>query len=100
MGLIRLSADDFARNDPYVKDGLVNRWYVKPWNVVFGRHELMPDTGRQRLPHRTSRLLRGKVTLNGSPLKEGDGAAVSSEQELHFMGDAPEGGEVLLFDLP
>jgi uncharacterized protein len=28
--------EDFARNDPYVKDGLVTRWYVKPWNVVVG----------------------------------------------------------------
>jgi redox-sensitive bicupin YhaK (pirin superfamily) len=53
-------------------------------------------------PHRYAwvQVLRGKVSLNGSPLKEGDGAAVSSERELHFMGDAPEGGEVLLFDLP
>ena len=44
-------------------------------------------------------VLRGNVSLNGSRLNEGDGAAVSDEQELHLMGDAPEGGEVLLFDL-
>ena len=29
-------ADDFARNDPYVKRGLVTRWEVRPWAVVIG----------------------------------------------------------------
>jgi uncharacterized protein len=29
-------AEDFARNDPYVLNGLVTRWQVKPWNVVIG----------------------------------------------------------------
>ncbi len=29
-------ADDFARNDPYVVNGLITRWQVKPWNVVVG----------------------------------------------------------------
>jgi uncharacterized protein YciI len=27
-------AEDFARNDPYVTNGLVTRWQVRPWNVV------------------------------------------------------------------
>ena len=27
-------AEDFARNDPYVINGLVTRWQVRPWNVV------------------------------------------------------------------
>jgi uncharacterized protein len=27
-------AEDFARNDPYVINGLVTNWTVKPWNVV------------------------------------------------------------------
>jgi quercetin 2,3-dioxygenase len=49
--------------------------------------------------HAWVQVLRGKVSLNGSPLTEGDGAAVSGEQEVHVTGDAPEGGEVLLFDL-
>jgi len=30
------TAEEFARNDPYVKNGLVTRWKVKPWNVVIG----------------------------------------------------------------
>ena len=29
-------AQDFARADPYVTQGLVTRWKVKPWNVVVG----------------------------------------------------------------
>ncbi|GAB4413649.1 MAG: YciI-like protein [Bacteroidia bacterium] len=30
------SATVFARQDPYVAQGLVVRWYVRPWNVVVG----------------------------------------------------------------
>ena len=30
------AAEDFARNDPYVKKGLVTRWEVRPWAVVIG----------------------------------------------------------------
>jgi uncharacterized protein len=29
-------AESFARDDPYVVNGLVTRWTVKPWNVVVG----------------------------------------------------------------
>jgi len=29
-------AEDFARNDPYVTNGLVTRWQVRPWAVVVG----------------------------------------------------------------
>lgn len=28
--------ENFARNDPYVLNGLVKNWTVKPWNVVIG----------------------------------------------------------------
>lgn len=28
--------EDFARNDPYVTNGLVTRWQVRPWAVVVG----------------------------------------------------------------
>lgn len=30
------SAEQFARNDPYVKNGLVTEWVVRPWTVVVG----------------------------------------------------------------
>ena len=28
------AAETFARNDPYVVNGLVTRWQVRPWTVV------------------------------------------------------------------
>lgn len=29
-------AEDFAHNDPYVKNGLIRNWNVRPWTVVIG----------------------------------------------------------------
>jgi uncharacterized protein YciI len=29
-------AEDFARADPYVNEGVVTSWRVRPWNVVVG----------------------------------------------------------------
>jgi uncharacterized protein YciI len=29
-------AEVFARNDPYVENGLITGWYVRPWTVVIG----------------------------------------------------------------
>jgi hypothetical protein len=28
--------EDFAINDPYVRNGLVKKWTVRPWTVVIG----------------------------------------------------------------
>ena len=30
-------AENFANNDPYVKEGLVKNWTVRPWTVVIGQ---------------------------------------------------------------
>ena len=30
-------AENFATHDPYVKQGLVTRWTVRPWTVVIGQ---------------------------------------------------------------
>jgi uncharacterized protein YciI len=30
-------AEQFATNDPYVKEGLVKSWKVRPWTVVVGQ---------------------------------------------------------------
>jgi uncharacterized protein len=30
------SAEDFAKNDPYVVNGLITSWRVRPWTVVAG----------------------------------------------------------------
>jgi uncharacterized protein len=32
----RAVVENFARNDPYVINGLVARWEVRPWTVVIG----------------------------------------------------------------
>ena len=29
-------AQDFAKNDPYVKNGLITEWHARPWTVVIG----------------------------------------------------------------
>ena len=29
-------AEEFARNDPYVKNGLITEWQVRQWVVVIG----------------------------------------------------------------
>jgi uncharacterized protein len=29
-------AENFAKNDPYVKNGLIEEWEVRPWSVVIG----------------------------------------------------------------
>jgi uncharacterized protein len=29
-------AEDFAKYDPYVKNGLITEWKVRPWTVVIG----------------------------------------------------------------
>lgn len=34
--------EEFVRADPYVKNGLVTRWQVKPWTVVVGGEEPPP----------------------------------------------------------
>jgi uncharacterized protein len=32
----RTVVEDFARNDPYLTNGLVTRWEVRLWTVVIG----------------------------------------------------------------
>ena len=35
-------AEDFARADPYVREGLVERWHVREWMTVVGQLALTP----------------------------------------------------------
>jgi hypothetical protein len=28
--------EDFVRRDPYVTNGIVTRWRIRPWTVVIG----------------------------------------------------------------
>jgi hypothetical protein len=48
--------------------------------------------------HAWIQVARGNVSINRQPLAEGDGAAVSDEQDLLFTGGSGS-SEFLLFDL-
>ena len=28
--------ENFVNNDPYIKAGLIKKWYIRPWTVVIG----------------------------------------------------------------
>ena len=47
--------------------------------------------------HAWIHVARGSLSANGRALAEGDGASVSEEKELSFVGEP--GGEILVFDL-
>lgn len=38
-------AENFAKDDPYVKNGLVKKWYVREWTTVVGplAEKSLPD---------------------------------------------------------
>src|SRR5262249_4917536 len=69
---------------------------VDLWATVVGAgesREFRLRAKRQAWIH----VARGSAALNGNLLREGDGAAVSGEEGLRFVG--AETAEVLLFDL-
>ncbi len=41
------AAENFARHDPYVVSGLVQRWYVRPWTVVVGNEPTAASAASQ-----------------------------------------------------
>jgi uncharacterized protein YciI len=42
------AAKSFAEKDPYVRNGLVQRWEVRPWNVVAGALADIPIAAADR----------------------------------------------------
>jgi uncharacterized protein YciI len=42
-------AEDFARGDPYVVNGLVKKWTVRPWTVVVGQTPEIASSSSGRL---------------------------------------------------
>ncbi|MEX0647891.1 MAG: YciI-like protein [Balneolaceae bacterium] len=36
------AAEEFAKNDPYVKNGLVTKWEVRAWTTVVGEDAVSP----------------------------------------------------------
>jgi uncharacterized protein YciI len=37
------AVEDFARADPYVAEGLVTAWRVRPWHIVIGMETAAPQ---------------------------------------------------------
>jgi len=35
-------AENFAKSDPYVVQGLIRRWWVRPWTTVLGPMSALP----------------------------------------------------------
>lgn len=42
QGTSREVAEAFAKADPYVRNGLVTRWFVRPWTTVVGKDAATP----------------------------------------------------------
>lgn len=36
------AAEDFAKTDPYVRNGLVKNWYIRAWTTVAGTNASTP----------------------------------------------------------
>jgi redox-sensitive bicupin YhaK (pirin superfamily) len=69
---------------------------VQLWVASLGageRRELSVSPSRHAWIH----VARGSISVNGAALGEGDGAAVSGEERLVFVGQEP--AEILVFDL-
>ena len=41
------AAEAFARQDPYVRNGLITNWKVRPWTVVVGNEPRAPLTEKR-----------------------------------------------------
>jgi redox-sensitive bicupin YhaK (pirin superfamily) len=91
QGKLRLVVSSDGR-DGSVKIRQGNELYatvLAPGETV--KHALQPER------HAYVQVARGSVTLNGTKLTTGDGAAISQEKALELTG--VEDAEVLLFDL-
>ena len=67
--------------------------------VLIGRFDAGQEATYKLSPgrHAWVQVARGDVDLNGQPLHEGDGAAITGEEALHLVGQKQS--EVLVFDL-
>lgn len=90
-GQLRLIASPDGKNGSVTihQDARLYVTLLSPGKTVI--HDIAPNR------HAWLQVAKGSVELNGKQLKQGDGAAVSDEEELHLKG--AEDAEVLLFDL-
>ena len=56
------TAEDFAKTDPYVLNGLVKRWYVRPWNTVVGEAAENPLRVAPASPGEVLRIWKARST--------------------------------------
>jgi redox-sensitive bicupin YhaK (pirin superfamily) len=90
QGFVLLASRDGRGESVQVQQD-VALWMTRLGEGEERAHALAP--GRHAWLH----VARGRVTLNGHALEEGDGAALSDEARLRLAGRGD--GEVLLFDL-
>jgi redox-sensitive bicupin YhaK (pirin superfamily) len=90
-GALRLVASP-AGDDGSVRIHQDARLYAA---LVEAGQEVVHPIARGR--HAWVQVARGQIELNGQPLAQSDGAAVSEEDELRIVGREPS--EVLVFDL-
>jgi quercetin 2,3-dioxygenase len=90
-GKLRLLVSPDGR-DGSVKIRQDNELYA----TVLGSNEAVQHTLKPER-HAYVQVMRGSVTLNGTQLEAGDGAAISAEKQLELSG--VKDAEVLLFDL-
>ena len=69
-------AEDFARNDPYVKEGLVTAWRIRSWRVVIGN-----ETDRSReAPHASTSPATARLTMACSSMSGHRTSSVSTRR--------------------
>jgi uncharacterized protein len=60
-------AETFVQNDPYVVNGLVKKWEIRPWNIVTGK-EAAPDLVPTRRPTEIARSWTARTSEEKWPL--------------------------------
>jgi uncharacterized protein YciI len=92
----RSAAEGFARGDPYVRAGLVERWTVRPWSVVIGGQSFGPSStaglGEDPLPAFFERFVTG---LSGRWLDKARQFRPVSDVPIGELGAHPDLGERL-----
>ena len=59
--------ESFIHNDPYVTNGLVKKWEIRPWNVVSGK-EASPNPAVPARPSEIARVWTARTTEDRWPL--------------------------------
>jgi uncharacterized protein YciI len=59
--------ESFIHNDPYVTNGLVKKWEIRPWNVVSG-NEASPNPAAPARPSEIARVWTARTTEDKWPL--------------------------------